>query len=227
MLHFNTIRKYTLALLTTFNNLKVEYKLEDGTYDTKTVPLKYASVEKSKLLGDIDTQELLNGNYNVLPRASLAMSTMTKFEQRSTNKFVKNNNIETSDTTRQFTYNPVPYEITFELTILCRGMNEASMIVEQIVTKFNPNYSIRINEVPGQSEPSTIPISLLDVAIEQSEYEDISTNLVTISVGLSVKANFYPPIQTVSKVNEMKMYVNIWESEEQKEIDELLGYGFE
>ena len=120
---------------------------------------------------------------------------MVRQEARITNKFVK---LNTSN--GEFTFNAMPYEFAFELELQCRGMNEASMIIEQIASKFNPNYTLRINEVPNQIEPTTVHVQLLDIAMVAEEYEDISVNLVTVSAGLSLKGNFYPPIQEMEKI---------------------------
>ena len=58
MLIHNTIRRYRLAMLETFNGLKVEYSVpkSDGTpeYRYKNIPIKYSSREKLNQLDEAD-----------------------------------------------------------------------------------------------------------------------------------------------------------------------------
>ena len=222
MLYHNSIRKYTLALLSTFNNLKIENKLSDGTIQTQNIPINFANKEKSSIFSELDTKQIQQGNTSFLPRASLSISSIVKQEARTTNKYVK---INTSN--GDFTFNAVPYEFAFELEIQCRGMNEASMIIEQIATKFNPVYSLRINEVPNQTEPTTIQVQLLDIDMIADEFEDISINLVTISAGLSLKGNFYSPVQSMEQIENVDMYINAWHQSEENEYNRAVLYNYD
>jgi hypothetical protein len=219
MLFHNSIRKYTLALLSTFNGLKVEHKLSDGTYTQSNIPIVYTSKEKSTILDDHTTEQLLSGNYNVLPRIALSLTAMNRSDTRMTNKYIK---INVKD--GEFNFNAVPYEFTFDMDIICRGMNEASMIIEQIVTKFNPTYTIRINEVPNQSEPTSVPVQLLDISLSSEEFEEIHENMVTISVGLNLKGNFYSPIENMERIHEVDIYTHLWHEMNQSEETELIQY---
>lgn len=206
MFHHGTIRKYTAALLDLFNDLEIQYKDSNGATRSRNIPIKYSSKEKYKELDNYSTEQLLSGNTNVLPRASLAISTMIKAEQRTTNKNLKIGKVQ-GENTFEYMYNSVPYEFTFELAIMCRGMNEASMIIEQIAPKFNPTINIDVWDAENLDEPTRIPVKLLDIGIESNEYDEISSNLVTVNVGLSIMGNLYPPIRTTDRVKEFKMYI--------------------
>ena len=226
MYFHNTLRKYTLALLDTFNELEITVALSDTSTITKKIPVKYSSREKSRLFDEHTTEQLRSGNYNILPRSSLSLVSVIKSDQRVTNKHLKINKKELTDT-MEFMYNAVPYEFTYQLDIQCRGMNEASMIIEQITTKFNPNYTIRINEVLNQAEATSIPISLLDVSIESEEYEEFSSNIVTIGCGISLKGNFYPPVQSFGKVKNIDMYLNMWHHSELNDYSRATLYNYD
>jgi hypothetical protein len=207
MLHHGTIRKYTAALLDFFNGFEIQYKDSAGVTHSRNIPINYSSREKVRIIDSATSEQLLSGNVNVLPRATLAMSTMVKLDQRIQNKNMKIATIRTDDTF-EYMYNSVPYEFTFELVFQCRGMNEATMIIEQIAPKFNPIVNIDVWDVGNLDEPTRVPVKLLDIGIEQEEYEEISTNIVNINVGLSIVGNLYPPVKTVSQVKELKMYIN-------------------
>ncbi len=211
--HHNTIRTYTGALLNLFNDLEVQYKNSLGEITARNIPVKFATKEKSKILDEYTTEQLTSGNYNVLPRANLAWSSIMRSEQRTQNKNVKINT-KANETNFEFLYNSVPYEFTYELTIMCRGMNEATMIIEQIACKFNPIINIDVFDATNLDEPTRIPVQLLDIGVEPNEYEELSNNILNITVGLSIKGNIYPPIKSIDRIKEFKMFLN--ESQEDK-----------
>lgn len=211
--HHNTIRTYTGALLNLFNDLEVQYKNSVGEITSRNIPVRFATKEKSKILDEYSTDQLTSGNYNVLPRANLSWSNMIKAEQRTTNKNVKINT-KANENTFEFLYNSVPYEFTYELTIMCRGLNEATMIIEQIACKFNPIINIDVYDATNLDEPTRVPVTLLDIGIEPSEYEELSSNIINVNVGLSIKGNIYPPIKSIERIKEFKMFLN--ESQEDK-----------
>lgn len=205
--HHNTIRTYTGALLNLFNDLEIQYKNSLNEISSRNIPVRFATKEKSKILDEYTTEQLTSGNYNVLPRANLSWSSMIKAEQRTTNKHVKINTKAKEDAF-EFLYNSVPYEFTYELNIMCRGMNEATMIIEQIACKFNPIVNIDVYDATNLDEPTRIPVSLLDIGAEPGEYEELSSNIINVSVGLSIKGNIYPPIKSIDRIKEFKMFLN-------------------
>ena len=205
--HHSSIRKYTAALLDFFNGTEVQYNDSVGTTVIRSVPIVYSSREKSRILDDYTSEQFRSGNYNVLPRANLSLSTMNKSEQRSTNKLNKINTTSKAGTI-DYMYNSVPYEFTYELAILCRGMNEATQIVEQLAPKFNPIVNIDVWDAQNLNEPTRVPLKMLDISIEQEEYEVISTNLVTVSIGLSIIGNLYPPIQSADRIKTFRIKMN-------------------
>lgn len=204
--HHGSIRKYTAAILDFFNDIEVQYVKDSGTV-LKPVPIAYSAREKSALLDNVTNEQLLSGNYNVLPRGSIILSSMIKNTERVTNKNIKINKFQ-SENSIEYTYNSVPYDFTYDLQFLCRGMNEASQIVEQIAVKFNPVVNIDIWEVSNLNEPTRVPLKLLDIAIETDEFDEYSTNLTTVSLSVTLTGNLYPPIKSQDKVKEFKIYLN-------------------
>ena len=164
--HHGSVRKYTAALLDFFNNVEIQYKISDGNPVTKSVPIRYTSREKSRIFEDYAIDQMLGGNYNFLPRGNLALSGITKAEARTTNKNLKIGTYA-SDTSMEFMHNSVPYEFAFDVSFQCRGMNEATQIVEQIAPKFNPTVNLDVWDAQNLDEPSRIAVKLNDIQIEQ------------------------------------------------------------
>jgi hypothetical protein len=219
--HHGTIRKYTSALLSFFNNMEIQYKVTTGETISKKIPLVYSTREKSREFDKTTTQQLVNGNYNVLPKANLALLSMAKSDARTTNKNNKINPYRT-DSAVEYTYNSVPYEFIYDITVLCRGMNEATQLIEQIAPKFNPIVNIDIWDAENLNEPTRIPVRLMDISLESTEYDELSTNIVSVIFSLSLTGNLYPPIRAFSRINELQMNFNEIESQESANRKEMI-----
>lgn len=204
MFHHGTIRKYTAAILDLFNDLEIQYTDSNGNVRARNIPVKYSSIEKYKELDKFTSEQLLSGNTNVLPRAAVALSTLIKAEQRIQNKNLKINKVK-QENSFEYMYNSVPYEFTYELAVMCRGMNEAAMIIEQIAPKFNPTINVDVWDAENLDEPTRVPVKLLDIGIENNEYDELSSNLVTVSFGLSIMGNLYPPVRSIERIKQFKM----------------------
>lgn len=205
--HHGTTRKYTSALLDFFSEIEVQYILSNDTIKNKKVPIRYSSVEKSTMLDGVDQEQILSGNYNFLPRANLALSGMVKNDERSQNRASKIGTFRTENSI-EYMHNSVPYDFSFSLTYQCRGMNEATQIIEQIAAKFNPYVHIDIWDANNLSTPTRVPIKLENINIENEDYDLLSTNIVTVSFELTVVGSLYQPMQSIERIKEFKIYYN-------------------
>lgn len=205
--HHGTIRKYTAAILDLFNDLEIQYENSLGETKSRPIPIRYSSREKATIFDEYTTEQLLSGNYSILPRASLTLQSMSKVDSRVTNKNTKINQYK-SDTVMEFSFNSVPYEFTFEIIVQCRGMNEATQIIEQIAPKFNPTVNIDVWDAANLNEPTRIPVRLTDVQLSSEDYEDLSTNIFTVTFSLSLMGNLYPPIKSQERVKQFKLMMN-------------------
>ena len=205
--HHGTIRKYTAAILDLFNDLEIQYENSLGETKSRPIPIRYSSREKATIFDEYTTEQLLSGNYSILPRASLTLQSMSKVDSRVTNKNTKINQYKTDDSI-EFSFNSVPYEFTFEIIVQCRGMNEAAQIIEQIAPKFNPTVNIDVWDAANLSEPTRIPVRLTDVQLSSEDYEELSTNIFTVTFSLSIMGNLYPPIKSQERVKQFKLMMN-------------------
>lgn len=222
--HHSIIKKYTLALLSTFNGVEIQRKLTSGNYSSNFVPITFGVNQKSQILDAYETKELLNGNYNVLPRMSLIFNSLTYASERASSKFNKINkhliNENGEDSILQYQYNRIPYDFSFTIFAKCNTMNEATMIAEQIISYFNPVYYLKLNEIPLQSEPTSIPLLLNDVSFDYEEVSEISSDVVTLTFDLTLKGNIYPAIKDQEKIKEIRIYNGLWQKDEYQRASE-------
>lgn len=203
----NTIRKYTLALLNFFNELEIQYNDSNGSVINKKIPIIYRNKEKHSLMDKSIIQEL-NGNMNVLPRGTLSLTQLAKSSERNTSKYNKFA-FKRDDLDMEYMYNPVAYDITYDLSILCRGMNEACQIIEEIAPKFNPNIAIDVWDADNLKEPSRIPIQLADISPEVVSLDEYSANLIRVTAIVIVYGWLFPPIRTYKKVKNFNMNLDM------------------
>lgn len=201
MYYHRTISKYVGALLDLFNDLKVQVKDSKGNLIEKNIPVVYARRDKEIISRMLSTEGMTSGNTNILPRAFLSLDVVQRDQTRQTNKSTKINvrkNIDSMD----FQYNSIAMRFTFTLSVVCRGMNEASMILEQIIPMFNPYVALDINDADNLNEPTRCIITCPDCTFEADDYDEFSQNLVTVIATIELLGNIYQPIKDYSKIKE-------------------------
>jgi hypothetical protein len=212
-LYFNTIRTYVVSILDSFNDIKYWKKDEDGNDIEKIIPIKFGNYEKSIMLEDITKEQYKSGNFNFLPRLVLSFEGMSKAD-RDTNKFRKYSQRITDTEGKpfiQYAYNSVSYDFNFNLTLQARGLNEAFMIVEEILPFFRPSYTIDILEYPLFPELTTTQLLISDPEFDIiNEFEETDVNIITITFPLTLRGNLYMPIQLQAPIEKVKMFNLLW-----------------
>lgn len=193
--HPNTIRKYVAGMLAFFSNLRVEYLANGKVYQRK-LPVFYGNREKLLTIEEHEFSELMNGNTNFLPRASLVIDSMTYDQNRQNNKNVavqRELTMQSLTNKNAFAYvtsAPSPYNISVRLNLITRGMNDAMMLVEQVASFFNPFYTFKMVE---EQQESSIRLQLDSVTFEPPEIDQFSNNEVMVEFGFTLYGNMYKP----------------------------------
>lgn len=219
--HFNTLKKYTGALIHLFSNLEIQTIQSNGKPLYTMVPIQYANRERFDIYSQLSYNQMFNGNTQVLPRGILLFAGMNANINRAKNKFAKiyrKSQIIKGETKKlNYQFNSVPYDFNYQVLIQCRGMNEASMILEQVTSYFNPSYCLRIKEVdlPDFGETSCI-LELNGTDVEQESMDELSTNIVTCTFNLTLRGNIYPAIREQHIIELVQLFIstNLQESTE-------------
>ena len=202
--HHNTIRNYTAALLNLFGGAEVQYNLSNSELRTEKIPLMFSAREKYQILDELQAEQIKTGNTNIIPRGFLQLAGLSRNLERAGNKNLKINTKHTKDSL-EYQYNSVPYDFEFVLSYVCRGMSEATQIIEQIVPMFNPNYHIDVLDVQNLQEPTRVPIQFGGVFFETEDYDFLSTNTVTITFNLNLNGNMYMPTKLTPRIKEYNL----------------------
>lgn len=197
--HFynETTRRYVALFGTLFNQLKIKRKDNAGeSTQDMIVPLSYAPFQKvlSRLNNDPD---LLNSRQTAirLPRMSFEITSLNYDPARkigSTQKMRKDAKSE-SDSSRNFLYSAVPYNLDFSLYIMTKYSEDATQIMEQILPFFTPDWTVTAKMIPDL-DPIDIPIILSGVTTEdiyEGDFETRQSILYTLT--FTLKGYYFGP----------------------------------
>ena len=169
----DSLRKYIIVFGTVFNDIYINRLSNAGeVLQTLKVPLTYGP--KDKVLSRLEQSPRLDNQVGIiLPRISFEMTTMEYDPTRklnTLNKLTKQSTNAGTDDEVKYQYQPVPYDMQFEMNILVKNAEDGTRIVEQIVPYFTPDFTVSVNLVPEIDGPRDIPI-ILNSITSQDEYE--------------------------------------------------------
>lgn len=189
-----TIKRAVSIFGTLFNNIDVKDIKSDGTVlNIRKVPISYGP--KAKFLARLNQESSLNdGNRTAitLPRIAFELAGFEYDVSRQNNKLIRNTKTtqEAGGLNRKFQYAPAPYNLTFNLSIMSKTMNDALQIVEQIIPYFQPDYTVTMKMIDELTDYRDVPIILEGVDFEDS-YEGGYDERRVITYNLSFKMQLY------------------------------------
>jgi len=203
------IRKYVVLFGTMFNNITLVRTDSDTGKELERmkVPIVYAPKEKYiiRLRQDSDQQKQIAIK---LPRMSFEMTGITYDPSRKQNSMLKIAK-PNSATTAKSSYMAVPYDITFELNLYARNIDDGTQIIEQILPYFNPDYTATIDPVTTLGVLKDVPIILNSVSNtidHEGNYDAV--RFVNWTLTFTMKAHFYGPVSNPKIIR--KVIANIF-----------------
>jgi hypothetical protein len=191
------LRKYVIVFGTLFNDIIVQRKDNAGNVvqDIK-VPLAYAPKEKAlaRIAADPDLSKQVG---MVLPRMSFEMNSINYAPERKLNKIHRNVSAFADDKTKLYAaYNPVAYDVGFELNIFTRYAEDSTQILEQILPFFTPEWFVTMNLIPEMNWKQDIPIVLNGVSMQDTYEGDFETRRALIhTINFTLKGYLWGPVR--------------------------------
>ena len=187
------VRKTIIAFGTLFNDINIRHQDKNGNdISNLKVPLAYGPVQK--FLARLEQQPELNKAIQItLPRMSFEMTSIDYDASRKTG--VTQTFRAVDGNTMKKVFMPVPYNIGFELSILCKLNDDALQIVEQILPNFQPAFNLTVDLVESIGEKRDIPIVLNSVSFQDDYEGDFSTRRALIyRLQFTAKTYLFGPI---------------------------------
>jgi len=188
------IRKTIISFGTLFNQIYIKHKDGDGdAYSEMRVPLAYGPTQK--FLARLEQQSNLNKPVQItLPRMSFEMTSIDYDASRKTGVTQTFKAVDNGGNIKKV-FMPVPYNIGFELSILCKLNDDALQIVEQILPYFQPAFNMTIDLVDSIGEKRDIPVVLNSVAFQDDYEGDFSTRRALIyTLQFTAKTYMFGPV---------------------------------
>ena len=190
------LRRTIISFGTLFNNISIKHlDSDDNTVSVVKIPLAYGPTQK--FLARIEQSPDLNKPFAItLPRMSFEFTGLTYDPSRkvsTTSTFTVKDPNDGKETKKS--YMPVPYNMQFELAIMCKLNDDALQIVEQILPYFQPNYNLTIDLVEAIGEKRDIPITLESVSFEDNYDGDYTSRRVLLyTLKFSAKTHLFGPV---------------------------------
>jgi hypothetical protein len=187
------IRKTIVSFGTVFNDIHIRHKNnQDDVISDLKVPLSYGPSQK--FLARIQQQAELNKPIQItLPRMSFEMNSISYDASRKTSVTQTFKAFDGENLKKVFL--PVPYNIGFELNILCKLNDDALQIIEQILPYFQPSFNVTVDLIDSIGEKKDIPIVLDNISFQDDYEGDFSSRRALIyTLQFTAKTYLFGPI---------------------------------
>ena len=189
------LRKTIIGFGTLFNGLTIK---QEGS--TVKVPLAYGPTQK--FLARLEQAPNLSQATQIsLPRMSFEFTGLTYDSSRkvtTTQTIAVKNPDDGTDIKKVFM--PVPYNMQFELAIMCKLNDDALQLVEQILPYFQPQYNLTINLVSLINEKKDVPVVLENITMQDDYEGDFTSRRVLLyTLRFTAKTYLFGPVTSASK----------------------------
>lgn len=201
--YFSLIRKYIITFGTLFNNIYITRTDKNGNVTLlERVPITYGP--KDKMLTRVVQDPNIDRPTATYPLPMMSFE-MTGFDYDGTRKLQTINRSAANDpddkSKRRYQYNPVPYNIGFELNILVKNAEDGTKIVEQILPYFTPDWTVTANIIPEMGIKQDIPIILNRVSLDDVYDGEFTTRRSMIwTLDFTLKGYLYGPVKTTKVI---------------------------
>ena len=188
------LRRTIIAFGTLFNGITIK---QEGS--EIRVPLAYGPTQKF-LARLTQTPDLNKATAITLPRMSFEFTGLTYDPSRkvtTTQQFTVKD--PTDGTESKKAYMPVPYNMQFELALMCKLNDDALQITEQILPYFQPSYNVSVNLVGSINEKRDIPIILENITMQDDYEGDFETRRVLLyTLRFTAKTYMFGPVTSAT-----------------------------
>ena len=195
------LRRTIISFGTLFNSISIKQSGGDTDASIIRVPLAYGPTQK--FLARLTQSPDLNKATSLsLPRMSFEFTGLTYDPSRkvtSTQKIVVQNPDATTPDEKKV-YMPVPYNMQFELAVMCKLNDDALQITEQILPYFQPSYNLTVNLVGAINEKRDIPVVLENITMQDDYEGDFESRRVLLyTLRFTAKTYMFGPVTTATK----------------------------
>jgi len=216
------VRKTVVSFGTLFNNIELKKTVDGQVIETEKVPLAYGPKQKFiyRLQGNpTDGRKVAI----TLPRIYFEMTGIDYDAARKTPATQKYKTVINDNGNEVRTqYVPVPYNISFEVGILCKSQDDGLQILEQILPFFQPSFSMSLKFIPDMDEVRDVAVVLNSVDFDDDWEDDFSTRRsITYTMQFTAKSYIYGPYTKADVIRKSRIIETIGDTNVNKRHVEL------
>ena len=216
------VRKTVISFGTLFNNIELKKVVDGQVMEVEKVPLAYGP--KQKFLYRLQGNPTDGKKVAItMPRIYFEMTGIDYDASRktpATQKYKTVINDEGKEVRTQ--YVPVPYNISFEVGILCKSQDDGLQILEQILPFFQPSFSMSLKFIPDMDEVRDVAVVLNNVDFDDDWEDDFSTRRsITYSMQFTCKSYIYGPYTKADVIRKSRIIETIGDTNVNKRQVEL------
>jgi len=216
------VRKTVISFGTLFNNIELKKTVNGQVLETEKVPLAYGP--KQKFLYRLQGNPTDGRKVAItLPRIYFEMTGIDYDASRKTPATQKYKTVINDNGNEVRTqYVPVPYNISFEVGILCKSQDDGLQILEQILPFFQPSFSMSLKFIPDMDEVRDVAVVLNSVDFDDDWEDDFSTRRsITYSMQFTAKSYIYGPYTKADVIRKSRIIETIGDTNVNKRHVEL------
>ena len=216
------VRKTVVSFGTLFNNIELKKTVDGQVIETEKVPLAYGP--KQKFLYRLQGNPADGRKVAItLPRIYFEMTGIDYDAARKTPATQKYKTVINDNGNEVRTqYVPVPYNISFEVGILCKSQDDGLQILEQILPFFQPSFSMSLKFIPDMNEVRDVAVVLNSVDFDDDWEDDFSTRRsITYTMQFTAKSYIYGPYTKADVIRKSRIIETIGDTNVNKRHVEL------
>ena len=216
------VRKSVVSFGTLFNNIELKKTVDGQVIETEKVPLAYGP--KQKFLYRLQGNPTDGRKVAItLPRIYFEMTGIDYDAARKTPATQKYKTVINDNGNEVRTqYVPVPYNISFEVGILCKSQDDGLQILEQILPFFQPSFSMSLKFIPDMDEVRDVAVVLNSVDFDDDWEDDFSTRRsITYTMQFTAKSYIYGPYTKADVIRKSRIIETIGDTNVNKRHVEL------
>jgi hypothetical protein len=200
------LRKYIVYFGKLFSGIKIEREDSAGSkFSTFEVPIAYGSKQKwfEKVFSDPDGQKKINAQ---IPRMAFEITSMSYHPERKLNSLNRIARIS-QDTNKFLTaWEPVPYNIGFQLHILCQKFDDGIQVVENILPYFTPDWTSTLDLVPELGIALDIPLVFTNIAmVDEYEGSFEDRKVLTFTLDFELRGYIFGPVKSSGVIKRVQI----------------------
>ena len=216
------VRKTVISFGTLFNNIELKKIVDGQVMETEKVPLAYGP--KQKFLYRLQGNPTDGKKVAItMPRIYFEMTGIDYDASRktpATQKYKTVINDEGKEVRTQ--YVPVPYNISFEVGILCKSQDDGLQILEQILPFFQPSFNMSLKFIPDMDEIRDVAVVLNSVDFDDDWEDDFTTRRsLTYTMQFTAKTWIYGPYTKADVIRKSRIIQTIGDKAVNKRHAEL------